>query len=201
LTPRVRRTQAERRASTRTALLDACVDCLLEQGYAGLTTAAVVARAGVSRGAQAHHFGTKAELVMAALRHVIRQLGAELETEPLSDELSVQQVQAVLLEQLWAMHVHRAFPALIELWLAARTDPELRAELSAFEADLTRRVIEFCRRRASALTERPDFRDFLVTCLAAMRGLAVLGFLDRSDEVTRTWPAIRDQLHVVALSS
>ncbi|MCU1650466.1 MAG: TetR/AcrR family transcriptional regulator, partial [Pseudonocardia sp.] len=37
------------------------MDCLLEQGYARLTTAAVVSRAGVSRGAQAHHFSTKAE--------------------------------------------------------------------------------------------------------------------------------------------
>jgi AcrR family transcriptional regulator len=199
VTPRPRRTQAQRRASTRAALLQACVDCLLERGYAGLTTAAVVARAGVSRGAQAHHFGTKAELVMAALRHVSERLGGELVTEPLSAELSPEQSQLALLEQLWAFHVHRAFPALMELWLAARTDAELRTELSNFERELTGRTIEFCEKLAPELAGRVDFRDFLVTCLAAMRGLAVLGFLDREEEIARIWPGMRAQLRSMVL--
>ena len=194
MTGQPRRTQAQRRASTRAALLEACVDCLLEHGYAGLTTSAVVARAGVSRGAQAHHFGTKAELVMAALRHVTERLGAELVTEPLSAELSPEQAQLALLEQLWAFHVHRAFPALMELWLVARTDAELRDQLSGFERELTGRTIEFCAKLAPELAQRADFRDFLVTCLAAMRGLAVLGFLDRSEEIARIWPGLRAQL-------
>src|SRR5438045_9398121 len=63
-----RRTQAERTASTRAALLDATIDCLVEYGYAHLTTTRVVERAGVSRGAQVHHFPTKAELVSEAGR-------------------------------------------------------------------------------------------------------------------------------------
>ncbi len=134
----------------------------------------MVARAGVSRGAQAHHFGTKAELVMAALRHVSERFGGELVTEPLSAELSPEQPQLALLEQLWAFHVHRAFPALMQLWLAARTD----GELSNFERELTGRTIEFGEKLAPELAGRVDFREFLVTCLAAMRGLAVLGFLD-----------------------
>jgi hypothetical protein len=58
-----RRTQAERRAVTRRALLDATLDVLAEVGYGGLTTAQVVARAGVTRGAWAHYFATKTELV------------------------------------------------------------------------------------------------------------------------------------------
>jgi AcrR family transcriptional regulator len=199
VTRRPRRTQAERRATTRAALLEACVDCLLEQGYAGLTTAAVVARAGVSRGAQAHHFGTKAELVMAALRHVTDRLGAEIVPEPLSPELSPEQARLALLDRLWELHVHRAFPALMELWLAARTDAELRAELGNFEQELTGRTLQFCRALAPELAERPDFRDFLVTCLATMRGLAVLGFLDRGEEQARLWPSVRAQLRRLAI--
>jgi AcrR family transcriptional regulator len=193
--PRPRRTQAQRRATTRAALLEACVDCLLEQGYARLTTAAVVSRAGVSRGAQAHHFSTKAELVLAALRHVADQLAAEVIEDQTRPPERPEQAQLALLDQLWALHTGRLFPALMELWLAARTDAELRAGLSDFERELTRRVVKFCHERMPALARRTDFRSFLATVLAAIRGLAVLDFLDRGDEIARMWPGMRAQLH------
>jgi AcrR family transcriptional regulator len=194
MSPRQRRTQAERRATTRAALLEACVECLLEHGYAGLTTAAVVSRAGVSRGAQAHHFSTKAELVVAALRHVSDQLAAEVIAELPSPPRGVAEAQLELLDQLWRLHTDRLFPALMELWLAARTDPELRAALGEFERDLTRRVVAFCHDRMPELADRPDFGPFLATALAALRGLAILDFLDRGEEVARLWPGVRAQL-------
>ena len=80
--PQRRRTQAERRATTRRALLDATLEELDAVGYANLTTASVVARAGVTRGAQAHYFATKADLVVQALRHITDQLIAELIAQP-----------------------------------------------------------------------------------------------------------------------
>ena len=52
----VRRSQAERSAATREALLDATIDCLVEEGYASITTSRVSERAGLSRGAHLHHF-------------------------------------------------------------------------------------------------------------------------------------------------
>jgi AcrR family transcriptional regulator len=58
----IRRTQEERRAATRGALLDATIDCLVEYGYHGVTTSRVAERAGVSRGAQVHYFPTKTDL-------------------------------------------------------------------------------------------------------------------------------------------
>src|SRR5258706_14432846 len=67
---RRRRTQAERRAGTRALLLEATVECLAERGYAGTTTTEVARRAGLSRGAQLHHFGTKTDLVTAAVEHL-----------------------------------------------------------------------------------------------------------------------------------
>ena len=198
MTSRTRRTQAERRATTRAALLEACADCLLEQGYARLTTSAVVARAGVSRGAQAHYFSTKAELVVAALRHVADRLAAEVMAELPSPPRGAEQAQLELLDQLWRLHTDRLFPALMELWLAARTDPELRAALSEFERELTRRMVTFCHKRMPDLAERSDFRSFLATALAAIRGLAILDFLDRGDEVARLWPGVRAQLRSMA---
>ena len=50
------------RFALRGRLLDAALECLVELGYGGTTTSVVAARAGVSRGAQLHHFPTRAAL-------------------------------------------------------------------------------------------------------------------------------------------
>ncbi|HWE54017.1 MAG TPA: helix-turn-helix domain-containing protein [Acidimicrobiales bacterium] len=50
----------QRAIETRDALLDAALDCLIERGYAETTTIETARQAGVSRGAQQHHFPTKA---------------------------------------------------------------------------------------------------------------------------------------------
>jgi AcrR family transcriptional regulator len=68
-----RRTQAERRTATRSALVRATVDSLVELGYARTTTQEVQSRAGLSRGALTHHFTTKAELVLAAMDHLYEE--------------------------------------------------------------------------------------------------------------------------------
>ena len=70
---RVRRTQAERSAAMRTRLLDATVECLVTYGYAGTTTQRVAELAGVTRGAQVHHFRSKEDLVVAAIEHLAEQ--------------------------------------------------------------------------------------------------------------------------------
>ncbi len=59
-------------------LLDATVDSLVELGWAGTTTTVIAERAGVSRGAQLHHYPTKATLVMAAVEHLADRRAAEI---------------------------------------------------------------------------------------------------------------------------
>src|SRR5512139_2747798 len=73
------RTQEERRAETRARLLDATTACLADLGWAGLSTTEVARRAGVSRGAQQHHYPTKMVLVAAALEHLVDQLRSDYE--------------------------------------------------------------------------------------------------------------------------
>ena len=59
----------------RRRILDAAVDLLASKGYAGFRTADVAAAAGVSRGAQTHHFRSKDDLVVAVVEHVFRRAG------------------------------------------------------------------------------------------------------------------------------
>ena len=63
----------------RQRLLDATVECLVERGWSGTSTTLVSERAGVSRGAQLHHFPTKNDLVVAAVEHLSEQRGEELQ--------------------------------------------------------------------------------------------------------------------------
>src|SRR3712207_7678852 len=66
----VPRSRSERTADSRLLILDAAVACLVEEGYAGASTLAVQARAGVSRGRLLHHFPSRAELLVAAAEHL-----------------------------------------------------------------------------------------------------------------------------------
>ena len=62
----------------RARLLEATVDCLVERGFSHTSTTLVSEHAGVSRGAQLHHFPTKNDLVVAAVEHLTELRGAEL---------------------------------------------------------------------------------------------------------------------------
>ena len=70
--------QADRTRAMRARLLEATVELLVERGFAGTSTTLVSDRAGVSRGAQLHHFPTKNDLVVAAVEHLTERRGAEL---------------------------------------------------------------------------------------------------------------------------
>jgi AcrR family transcriptional regulator len=152
--PGVRRTQEERTAATRARLLDATLACLHELGYARTTTIEIARRARVSRGAQLHHFPTKQELVTAAVEHLFARrhgefLAAFAARPPGGDP------HAAAIDLLWSMVRSDSFDAWLELLVAARTDPELRARVAAVTERL-RETIEATFRRLFAPPSRPD---------------------------------------------
>jgi AcrR family transcriptional regulator len=69
-----RRTQAERTAATRGALLAAARRLFAEQGYSATGREEIVAAAGVTRGAMYHHFADKADLFRAVFETVEREV-------------------------------------------------------------------------------------------------------------------------------
>ena len=78
-----RRSQEERRSSTRAALLAAGRELFTARGFADVPAEEIVRTAGVTRGAMYHHFGDKTELFAA----VFEQLEAEI-TDQLADALA-----------------------------------------------------------------------------------------------------------------
>lgn len=186
-----RRTQAERTAATRAALLEATVECLVESGYASVTTREIADRAGVTRGAQAHHFSSRAELVIEAVRYLAATLVVEF-VAPLEIADDEPTAMVEVIDRLWDMHRSDIFTAAIELWLAARTDAELRAHLTTLEADILSAVGNACDRTLPRLSALPSTLGLLATTLATMRGLALLTFVH--DDVSRSWASARESL-------
>ena len=129
LAPAAPRTQEARRATTRAALLDATVRCLVERGYAGTTTTEIVARAGVSQGALFKHFPTRAALIAAAAESLFAALVHDFERAFAAGAPSGDRV-AVAFRRLWDVFCDARLRAVWSLYAEAPTDPELRAALA-----------------------------------------------------------------------
>lgn len=76
--PPVRRTQAERTAATRAQLIGAARKLFADKGFSEVSTQAIVAAAGVTRGALYHQFADKTELFAAVYEDVERELVADI---------------------------------------------------------------------------------------------------------------------------
>jgi AcrR family transcriptional regulator len=83
---RTRRTQAERTAATRALLIDAGRKLFSDKGYADVSTQAIVAAAGVTRGALYHQFADKAALFAAVYEEVERDLVTDIARQIMDDQ-------------------------------------------------------------------------------------------------------------------
>lgn len=188
------RTQAERSAATREALLDATLACLVEDGYARTTTARVAERAGLSRGAHLHHFQTRDTLLAAAAAHLTRRRGQELSAAAEALPAGPDRVAAGL-DLLWHSYANPLYQAALDLWTHARTDADLRRELVPVERDFDRQTLELARRLLADVADRPDFERLVELSLATIRGLVVLDTLHPDgDRARRQWEFCRARL-------
>jgi AcrR family transcriptional regulator len=192
-----RRTQAQRRAATRAALLDAALTCLIEEGYANLTTRNVADRAGVSQGTQMHYFPTRARFVADAVRHVALKLATELREQDALRARSERRRLEELLDHVWEIHTGPIFQATMELWVAARTDGEIRAAMDDVARDVSRLIAQRATEMFPELMVKPRANELLDLTLAAMRGLALLRFTSDHADVERRWRRGRAQLLVL----
>jgi AcrR family transcriptional regulator len=191
-----RRTQPERREATRNALLEATIQCLVEQGYAGTTTRAVSERARVSPGALQHHFTSKQELVSEAIGYLSGKLTAQLIEQGVPSASSRRQLTEQLVDYLWQTLNGPLIAAATELAVAARSDPFLRERLVEAQRQALEMVPLAARQLFPEQAARADFTGLINTVLAAMRGVVLLGFVSSADQED-VWRAARP--HLLAL--
>jgi AcrR family transcriptional regulator len=189
-----RRTQEERRAVTRAALLDAALEILVEHGYEGTTTGRVSERAGLSRGAHQHHFGTRAELLAAALEELALRRGEDIRREVASLPAGDERIEQAL-DAIWGWFTGPLFQASIDLAAAARTDEELRASLAPVERRLSQETLRCCRAMLADGEEDPSRDPLIQMTLGTVRGLALLPILQPgSRSAAKQWTFARDRL-------
>ncbi|WUM18809.1 TetR/AcrR family transcriptional regulator [Williamsia herbipolensis] len=104
--------------------MDAAFATLVETGYASLTRRGVCERAGLSLGAQQHHFPSKAALVTAAVGQLFERVTTHALSTPIAT-MSQRETALVLLDRIWEAHNHPLSYAVIDLLVAARTDENL----------------------------------------------------------------------------
>jgi AcrR family transcriptional regulator len=184
----------------RERLLDATVGCLVDYGYAGTTVTRIAERAGVTRGAQVHHYRTKDDLVTAAVTHLASK-SAEFGWSQVARIADVDDPVGELLDILWDMHKGPTFTATVELWVAARTDADLRKHVATVEPVLLAILRdEADRHGASGVITDPAGADLLeaaFTAMDTMRGLLISAWHLPPRQREARWRRARERLRGV----
>jgi AcrR family transcriptional regulator len=178
-------------------LVDATIDCLVQYGYNGTTTPRVAEMAGVTRGAQVHHFGSKNDLVIAALQHLAAKRAAA--TVGNVGELNASEDPiGTVLDLLWDVHQGPMFIAAVELWVAGRTDPALGREVAKFESIVASSLMTAVGEFVPEQIHKPML-DFLYTAMDALRGILIASFVDTDpSRARRRWDRAAANLRPLA---
>lgn len=191
-----RRQQSDRTAATRSSVLDATVELLIERGYAGTSTRLAAERAGVSLGALQHHFRTKAELSVEAMRFVTERLAEEFVAAAPDSPDPVDRFGEIL-DRLFVVFRGPTFAAAVEIQLASRTDAELQKPVSDLHLDVEDIILKSARQVLPELIQLDGFNAVLQTSVSAVRGLAI-ATMDPITDVEDQWVLVRSQLLEIA---
>lgn len=165
--------QARKSAATRLQVIEAALRCFVKLGYFRTTTPAIAGEAGLSRGAMLHHFPSRMDVVRAAVEHLNAKRLQAFRSAVDGLPLGANRAHAALRAH-WNQLRHPLYGVFIELWVAARTDPDLAAIVWPAEETFIREL------RATAQEVVPEWRDLgrnfdlgydLVIC--ALQGMAL----------------------------
>jgi AcrR family transcriptional regulator len=183
-----RRTQSERREETRGRLLDATIESLISVGYAGTTIRRVTELAGVSQGAQSHHFPHRVDLVTSAFERLAEQRIDRYRDR--ARELPADRGERVraLLDLLWEDFSSPVFTVAVKLWVAAAEDEELRERLVPVEKRIHSNMARLSAEVAGELGAEAGFDRKLAVAMNTVAGLALTREFDPSGRASRGRP-------------
>jgi AcrR family transcriptional regulator len=181
-----RRTQADRTAASRIALIDSAITLLSQRGFAHATTAAIAQHAGVTTGALHHHFPAKEDLFLAVLDELaeqavklFRSLSDEARTRSTPSAANAQAIEAGrahgIISSLWSLYGSKRYWAVWEINIGFRPNDALYQILLDHRVR-TREQMQRAIAENTALHEdtRRALTVLLPFLLASMRGV----FLD-----------------------
>jgi AcrR family transcriptional regulator len=181
------RTQAERRATTRSELLAAAEELIAERGFAHASLADIAAAAGVSKGAIYHHFQSKDDLLMALLdQHFEQRMGAIDRIAATPGPAAAQRlVDEIPFDRRWNL-------LFLEFVVRAARDEqfrvELRSRLERFRAQSVRGIEGFLEREGVASELSPQQLALAIAALG--NGLAIEGLTDPGSKTDPLYAAL-----------
>ena len=119
---RERRSNGERSAGMRAALIEAAIQALCDLGYSRATTHEICRRAGATSGAIQHHFGSKDELVLATLEKLRAEMEERLESASLSQGTMEERCYKVVRELWETFYSRQRYIAVSEIAIGSRGD-------------------------------------------------------------------------------
>lgn len=161
--------RAEQATITRAKLINATIEALIEDGYAAASTTVICARAGVSRGAQIHHFPTKLSLIEETVVELSRRMGRRLRRQ--ARRVSSRDRVGAAIDLLWSRFTSPEAEAFLELWSAARHDDGLAALLQPVRLRMEEGAIEEIRATLDGYGADPNSDVVIRATLTMMQGL------------------------------
>jgi AcrR family transcriptional regulator len=193
---KTRRTQQERSEEARARLLSSAIDLICEHGFARTTLADVATRAGFTRGAIQHHFVGRDELALAIIHSVENQVRASFDALLPDPGLAVAARADFLVDTLGLISRERAHLAVVDIWMATRSNPHLADEvrnsmlrssssykklwLRTFEGEVAPTVIADCRRVVVTL-----MRGMVINQVLISNNRPILQMLATAKEMVR----------------
>lgn len=158
----------------RSVIIDAAIGILTESGYAALTTRAVQAACGLSRGSLLFQFPTREDMLAGTVEELVsRRAGRaqriidDFDAEPPEDRL------AAAIGAVRELFSGPDFLAEMELWSAARTNPELHRTLVPLIEGISARLRDQLAQLFGAdIAAHPDFPRVAMLTVEVARGLA-----------------------------
>ncbi len=130
----------------RKALISAAIDAIHDRGMAQVTMGEIARRAGVSAALAHHYFGGKDQLLLATMRHLLSELGEEIQARLAEATTPRARLSAVIRGNFAAGQFR---PAVISSWLAfyvqAQNDPEARRLLHVYTRRLESNLLHALR--------------------------------------------------------
>ena len=177
---KAKKTHTERSNETKEKLVQAAIYCIEDKGIQNASLSMIVSKAGVSRGAQVHHFPLKINLYGAVMSFIIDKFMDEMK-EIVDGESEPSKKIPLLIKYFWEIIFESPFMLCwMELVVAARKDEDLHKLLQPIDSRMMHLVHSMVRDTAMEVGHPdPDSVVIIANILSdAMRGMAMQKFFN-----------------------
>ena len=194
---KVRRTQEERTARTRLALVEGAISAIYKHGYAAASTVLIAEEAQTSRGAMVHHFSTRAALMAEVVRYVFEREMMEYE------EIRSRTGEGDYLHHwpriLWRVLSKPSGLAVLEILQATKSDTELGEYVIPMQEGVERAALAAIRDAFGG--DDQEALSVMRLMVWSIRGLSIAErYLPHRPETHHAVELLSHLLYVVALS-